>query len=43
MILNTLIEKVLYIPPDCAYSNEEFVYPCLYTEMCHSPFCSDTP
>lgn len=33
MTLNSLIEKLLYIPPDCTYSSNDFVYPCLYTEM----------
>lgn len=33
MSLNKLIEKVLYIPPDCKYESNDFTYPCSYTEM----------
>lgn len=31
--MSTLIEKVLYLPPECKYSGVEFTGPLSYQEM----------
>lgn len=33
ILMNALIEKVLYLPPECKYSGNEFTGPLSYHEM----------